>query len=110
MSNKTSIDELAALMTKPFAHLELGQINDHAAYVSRIIGEFPLHRHTQDEMYLVLEGEMTIHFKGNPELVLSRGESTVVRAFTTHGLKSEEGALVLLIKPKEMFATQTEME
>ena len=33
MGNKTSIAELAPLLTTPYSHLELGQVNDHAAYV-----------------------------------------------------------------------------
>jgi len=110
MSSKTSIDELAAVLTEPYAHLELGQINDHAVYVVRFKGDYVFHRHTRDEMYLVLDGEAKIQFPNQPPLVLKKNESTVVRAFTTHGSGSDRGALVLMFKPKEMFATQPEAE
>jgi hypothetical protein len=40
--------------------------------------------------------------------VLKKNESTVVRAYTTHSPGSEQGALVLMFKPKEMFAAQGE--
>jgi mannose-6-phosphate isomerase-like protein (cupin superfamily) len=110
MSSKTSIDELAAVLTEPYAHLELGQINDHAVYVVRFKGDYVFHRHTRDEMYLVLDGEAKIQFPNQPPLVLKKNESTVVRAFTTHGSGSDQGALVLMFKPKEMFATQPEAE
>jgi mannose-6-phosphate isomerase-like protein (cupin superfamily) len=105
MSNPTSIDELAALLTEPYRHLEVGQVNDHAVYLTRFRGDFPFHRHTQDEMYLVLSGEITIQFINQPTLVLKQNECAVVRAYTTHSPSSEKGALVLMFKPKEMFAT-----
>ncbi len=108
MSNKMSIDELAAILTQPYTHLELGQVNDHAAYVVHFKGSYPSHRHTKDEMYLVLEGEIKLEFLNQPPLILKKNESTVVRAYTTHNPNSDEGALVLMIKPKEMFATGTE--
>jgi mannose-6-phosphate isomerase-like protein (cupin superfamily) len=109
MSGKTCIDELAAMLTVPYVHLELGQVNDHAAYVTRFKGEFPFHRHTQDEMYIVLEGEIKLEFHNQPPLVLKKNESAVVRAYTTHS-PSSEGALVLMFKPKEMFAPQEKTE
>jgi mannose-6-phosphate isomerase-like protein (cupin superfamily) len=59
-------------------------------------------------MYLVLEGEAKIQFPHHPPLVLKKNESTVVRAYTTHSPGSDQGALVLMFKPKEMFATQDE--
>jgi mannose-6-phosphate isomerase-like protein (cupin superfamily) len=110
MSSKTSIDELAALLTEPYAHLELGQINDHAVYIVRFRGDYVFHRHTKDEMYIVLEGEAKIQFPNQPPLVLKKNESTVVRAYTTHSSGSDEGALVLMFKPKDMFAARTETE
>jgi mannose-6-phosphate isomerase-like protein (cupin superfamily) len=110
MSDKTSIDELAAVLAKPYTHLELGQVNDHAVYVVHFKGGYPSHRHTKDEMYLVLEGEIRLEFLNQSPLVLRKHESTVVRAYTTHSPSSDEGALVLMFKPKEMFASPTEAE
>ena len=110
MSSKTSLDELAALLTEPYAHLELGQINDHAVYLVRFKGDYVFHRHTRDEMYLVLDGEARIEVPNQPPLVLKKNESTVVRAYTTHNSGSEHGALVLMFKPKDMFAIKPEAE
>lgn len=109
MAGKTSIEELAAALTAPYTHLELGQVNDHAAYVLNFKGEFPFHRHTKDELYIVMDGEFTLRFRNAPPLTMKKGESTVVRAYTTHSPYSENGATVVMIKPKEMFATLSEM-
>jgi mannose-6-phosphate isomerase-like protein (cupin superfamily) len=110
MGNKTSIAELATLLTKPYSHLELGQVNDHAAYIMNFKDVFPYHRHVLDELYLVLEGEITLRFKNAQPIVLKQGESTVVRAHTTHSSESQQGALVLMVKPKEMFPHPSEVE
>ncbi|MGV8040590.1 MAG: cupin domain-containing protein [Thermoanaerobaculaceae bacterium] len=110
MANKMSIDELAAVLTAPYTHLELGQVNDHAAYVMHFKDDFPFHRHTKDELYLVLDGEITICFRNMPAVTLKKNECTVVRAYTTHSLSSPAGALVLMIKPKEMFGSRGEQE
>ena len=109
-SSKTGIDELARLLREPYSHLELGQVNDHAAYLLNFKNDFPFHSHTKDEMYLVLEGQVTIRFKHGKSLVLARGQSTVVRAYTTHSPDGHEGALVLMFKPKEMFADMAAQE
>ncbi len=110
MAHKTSIAELANLLTTPYSHLELGQVNDHAAYIMNFKETYPFHRHIQDELYLVLEGEITIRFKNAPPISLKKGECTVVRAYTTHSSESLEGALVLMVKPKEMFPHPSEVE
>lgn len=104
MFSKTTVDELASVLREPYKHLELGQVNDHAAYVIRFVGEFPFHRHTMDELYFILEGEVRLEFVNLPAVLLKKGESAVVRAYTTHKCYSVD-ALVLLFKPKEMFAS-----
>ncbi len=109
MVSVTNIEELAAVLKTPYTHLELGQVNDHAAYILQFKGEFPFHRHTKDELYIVLEGEFTLRFKNAQPVTVKKLESTVVRAYTTHSPYSENGALVIMIKPKEMFATPAEL-
>jgi mannose-6-phosphate isomerase-like protein (cupin superfamily) len=103
MHGKISMDEVAGILTKPYTHVELGQVNDHAVYVMHFKGDYPFHKHTKDELYLVLEGEIRIRFKNEPEILLKMHDSVVVRAYTTHSPGSDNGALVLMVKPKEMF-------
>lgn len=104
MSNIVSIDELAGVLSKAYQHLEIGQVNDHAAYLLRFEGENVWHRHTEDEIYIVLDGEIRVEFRNQPSEVLKKHDTLVVRAYTTHQAVSEAGALVLMFKPKEMFA------
>ena len=110
MHSKTTIDELAALLDTPYQHLELGQVNDHAVYLVRFKGEYVFHRHTKDEMYLVMEGSIELRFKNQPTIRLEPHECTVIRAYTTHSPCAEKEAVVLVFKPKEMFGTPSDEE
>lgn len=103
MHGKISMDEIAGILTRPYTHVELGQVNDHAVYVMHFRGDYPFHKHTKDELYLVLEGEIRIKFKNQADVILKKHDSMVVRAYTTHSPGSDEGSLVLMVKPKEMF-------
>ena len=104
MPGTTNIDELAAMLTEPYRHLELGQVNDHAVYLVRFKGSYPSHRHTKDEMYLVLEGEILIDYYDGPSVPLRKGESLVLRAGERHRSRAEKEALVLLFKAAHLFA------
>jgi mannose-6-phosphate isomerase-like protein (cupin superfamily) len=110
MSDKHSISELAALITLPFAYLDLGNVNDHVVSVMRIEGRYQLHSHTKDEMYIVLEGEIIINYKKGTPLTVAKGESTVVKAYMEHSSGSENGALVLIIKPRDYSVNPSGVE
>ncbi|MDP2877473.1 MAG: cupin domain-containing protein [Holophaga sp.] len=111
MSRKTSVAELKKLLSDiPYSHLELGAINDHAAYVMNFKGVHAMHSHARDEMYFVLEGKITIRFKNAPAETLRKGESMTVPAYMTHSSESTLGALVLMIKPKDMFPKPQDLE
>jgi mannose-6-phosphate isomerase-like protein (cupin superfamily) len=110
MSKKNNVRELAACVKDAYGNLELAQINDHAAYVMNFQGEFPMHSHTRDEFYFVLEGEIFIKFKNAPTEFLREGECITVPAYVTHSSGSTDGATVMMVKPKDMFPRPQDME
>jgi mannose-6-phosphate isomerase-like protein (cupin superfamily) len=108
MEKKHSISEVAARLESPFKHLVVGQVDDYCAYLVRIEGRYLFHQHPKDEMYLVLEGEITIDYGpaggDGTSVTLRRGEALVVRAGERHRSRSETGALVLMFKAQDLFA------
>ncbi|MGD8244483.1 MAG: cupin domain-containing protein [Anaerolineae bacterium] len=108
MEKKHSISEVAARLEGPFKHFVVGQVDDYCAYLVRIEGNYLFHQHPKDEMYLVLEGELTIDYRlpceEDKSLTLGRGETLVVRAGERHRSGSEKGALVLMFKAHDLFA------
>jgi hypothetical protein len=101
---KTVLTEVAQGLTEPFKHIVVGQVDDYCAYLTRIEGTYLFHQHVRDEMYLVLEGEIRVDYEDGTSITVGQGESLVVRGGEKHRSRSEEGALVLMFKAREMFA------
>ena len=104
MKQKRSVAAVASQLTEPFKHAVIGQVDDYCAYLTRIEGTYLFHQHAKDEMYLVLEGEIGVDYGDGTSVTVGQGESLVVRAGEKHRSRSEQGALVLMFKAREMFA------
>jgi mannose-6-phosphate isomerase-like protein (cupin superfamily) len=102
--SKSSIAKAAELLTRPFTHTVLAQVDDYCAYLSRFLGTYRFHEHAKDEMYLVLEGEIFIDYYDGPSVPVREGEALVVRAGERHRSRAEEEALVLMFKATRLFA------
>jgi mannose-6-phosphate isomerase-like protein (cupin superfamily) len=101
---KTRIAEAAKLLTVPFTHTVLGQVDDYCAYLSRFRGTYKFHEHVKDEMYVVLEGDIFIDYYDGPSIPVHAGETLVVKAGERHRSRAEEDALVLIFKAARLFA------
>ena len=110
MPGKTNVFELASVLSEAYGHLPLGKVNDHTAYVMHIKGAFDFHKHPKDELYLVLQGEMTLRFRSAPAVTLREGECLTVPAWVTHSSESAAGAQVLAVKPTDMFPRPQDTE
>jgi mannose-6-phosphate isomerase-like protein (cupin superfamily) len=104
MLDKVILADVAQGLTEPFKHLVVGQVDDYCAYLTRIEGTYLFHQHAKDEMYLVLEGEIGVDYYDDHSVTVGEGESLVVRGGEKHRSRSEQGALVLMFKAREMFA------
>jgi mannose-6-phosphate isomerase-like protein (cupin superfamily) len=101
---KLSITEASELLTEPFTHTVLGQVDDYCAYLSRFLGAYRFHEHAKDEMYVVLEGEVFIDYYDGPSVPVRQGETLVVRAGERHRSRAEKESLVLMFKAAYLFA------
>jgi mannose-6-phosphate isomerase-like protein (cupin superfamily) len=104
MAEKVDIIKVAARLADPFKHLVVGQVDEYCAYLVRIVGTYLFHQHPKDEMYLVLEGEMSVDYADGASVTLGPMESLAVRAGERHRSRSEQGALVLMFKAQDLFA------
>lgn len=101
---KNSVVAAAGLLTQPFTHTILGQVDDYCAYLSRFQGTHKFHEHAKDEMYLVLEGEILIDYYGGPSVPVRQGEALVLKAGERHRSRAEVESLVLIFKAAHLFA------
>lgn len=63
----------------------VGRVNDHCVKVAKLLGELVWHAHdTQDEMFLVVSGNLRIQPDGDREVSLTPGEFFAVPKGTRH--------------------------
>ena len=80
-------------------------VNDYDLRVVKTHGEFVWHRHPDtDEVFLVLEGELTIHLRSE-DIELGPGQVYVVPRGTEHCPSSDRECSVLLIEPSSTVNT-----
>jgi mannose-6-phosphate isomerase-like protein (cupin superfamily) len=101
---KVIISEAAEMLTQPFTHTVLGQVDDYCAYLSRFEGAWKFHEHAKDELYVVLEGEIFVDYYDGPSVPVREGEALVVKAGERHRSRADEDALVLMFKAARLFA------
>ena len=77
----------------------IAQMNDYQFKLVKIQGEFVWHSHQEtDEVFIVLDGEMTIDFRdGNVEL--KSGEMFVVPKGIEHKPAAKEECRMMLVEP-----------
>jgi mannose-6-phosphate isomerase-like protein (cupin superfamily) len=77
----------------------IAQMNDYHFKLVKLQGEFVWHSHAEtDEVFIVLEGELTIAFRDG-EVTLHPGEMVVVPHGVEHKPHAEHECKVLLVEP-----------
>ena len=77
----------------------IAQMNDYHFKIVKFQGEFVWHKHDDtDEVFMVLDGEMTIAFKDG-SVLLKSGEMFVVPKGAEHKPIAEAECKVMLVEP-----------
>jgi mannose-6-phosphate isomerase-like protein (cupin superfamily) len=77
----------------------IAQMNDYQFKLARVEGDFVWHKHDEtDETFLVIEGELTIHFRDG-EVTLGPGEMYVVPNGLEHKPFAARECKIMLIEP-----------
>ena len=79
----------------------MGRVNDQFIKVARVQGEFPWHTHDrEDEMFLVLRGELTIgqSAQDGGDVTLGSGEFFVVPRGVRHNTSATDETWIALIE------------
>ena len=83
----------------------VAEMNDYQFKLAKIEGEFVWHRHEDtDEVFLVLQGSMVIHFRDG-EVPLSEGEMYVVPRGVEHKPVAATECHILLVEPAGVVNT-----
>jgi len=82
-----------------------GELNDTFVKLVKFQGEFVWHHHeTEDELFWVVKGRMTIKFRDG-DLTLNEGELVIVPRGVEHMPVAKEEVWVVLLEPKSTLNT-----
>ena len=80
-------------------------LNDYQVKLAKIQGEFVWHSHAEtDELFLVLEGAMSIELRDG-EVRLGKGDLYVVPRGVEHKPRAEQECHILLLEPRGVVNT-----
>lgn len=97
---RIDLNEKLAAIPRPWDPHIIGEVNDVEIRLAKLEGEFVWHAHpVEDELFLVVEGELTMHFRDRDE-VLGPGQMIIVPHGVEHCPESKDGCSVFLVEPK----------
>jgi len=101
MNDKINIADKLGLFDATWTPKIIGELNGQQVKLAKLQGELMWHSHDdEDELFLVLEGELTIQFRDG-EVHLKAGEMYIVPRGVEHNPVASTGASVLLFEPKD---------
>lgn len=84
----------------------VAESNDWHLKIVRVAGEFVLHRHDDvDELFLVLEGQLTIRLQDRDDVHLATGDIFVVPKGVKHQPVAGETCRIALLEPSGVLNT-----
>ena len=104
----TAVVDLAAKLVQFSDHWSpkaVARMNDYEVKVVKLQGEFTWHTHDDtDELFLVIEGELTIQLRDG-DVTLTKGQLYVVPRGVEHCPKADGQVSALLIEPAGVVNT-----
>jgi mannose-6-phosphate isomerase-like protein (cupin superfamily) len=83
----------------------VGELNNHKVQVVKLKGEFVWHHHdNEDELFLVVKGQLTIHFR-DKDIQVNEGEFVIIPHPIEHKPEAKEEVHIVLIEPKGTLNT-----
>jgi mannose-6-phosphate isomerase-like protein (cupin superfamily) len=102
---KVNLDEKLALVREHWSPKTISRMNDYEIKLVKVQGEFVWHQHDDtDEVFLVLDGELTIETEDG-ELVLGPRETATIPRGMRHRPRAAHETAVLLIEPVGVINT-----
>jgi mannose-6-phosphate isomerase-like protein (cupin superfamily) len=103
--DKVNLDEMLSRFGEHWSPKTIGRLNDYELKVVKVQGEFVWHQHDEtDEVFLVLDGELTIDTPDGP-IVLGPRETVTIPRGVPHRPHAETEASILLIEPAGVVNT-----
>jgi len=100
-----NIASMLARFSEHWAPKKIAELNEYDVKIVKLLGDFTWHAHPDtDELFLVIEGALTIQLRGK-DVAVGPGELYVVPRGTEHCPHADEETAVLLIEPRGVANT-----
>lgn len=105
MADKVNLADKFNLFKEHWSPKIVGQVNDMHVKLVKIKGEFLWHSHeAEDEMFFVIKGQMTMHFRDR-EVVVNPGEFIIIPHGEEHKPACIEETEIMLFEPATTINT-----
>jgi mannose-6-phosphate isomerase-like protein (cupin superfamily) len=96
---KINLAEKFNLFAEHWSPKVIGELNGQQVKIAKVQGEFLWHHHeAEDELFLVIKGELTIELPGE-DVHLEEGEFLIVPRGVEHKPVAEQEAHILMLEP-----------
>lgn len=103
---KVNLKQKLSLFKELWSPRIVGELNDQFVKLAKLKGEFIWHKHEkEDELFLVLQGNLIIKVQDDDDVLLEEGEFFIVPRNTEHKTIAEEETHVLVFEPKTTLTT-----
>lgn len=94
-----NIADKLSLISERWSPKIIAQLNDYHVKIAKIKGSLDWHKHNEtDELFLVIDGSMTIDFRES-SVALRSGEMFIVPKGVEHRTRTEEECCIMMIEP-----------
>lgn len=105
MQQPINIEHKLSLITEQWQPKVIAEMNDYQFKVVKILGGFVWHAHPEtDEVFIVIDGVLTIYFRDG-EVAVNAGEMYVVPRGIEHKTYAQAEAKIMLIEPRGIVNT-----
>lgn len=100
-----NIESMLARFSEHWAPKKIAEINEYDVKIVKVLGDFTWHAHADtDELFLVIDGRLTIQMRGG-DVTLAAGEIFVVPRGAEHCPRADVETAVLLLEPRGVVNT-----
>ena len=105
---KVNLEEKLALIHDHWTPKIVAEVGDMHVKLAKIEGEFVWHAHeNEDELFMVIAGELTMELRNRDPIVLEPGEVLVVPRGVEHRPVAPKEVHILMFEPKTTVNTGT---
>jgi mannose-6-phosphate isomerase-like protein (cupin superfamily) len=105
MIEKVNLQQKLSLFSEHWSPKIVGELNGQHVKLVKVQGEFTWHHHdNEDELFLVINGALTIKLQDR-DILLNEGEFVIIPRGVEHKPVAEQEAHVLLLEPASTLNT-----